>query len=203
MGNFIHARYNPFHSTIRIRFYCEIVKLTPVDNPNHSTIHFTTHSTNYLLDLDVIHNLEIFFSTICAIANFVIQQSQGKQSSDDCRSIYCSALNSTLQSRERKNFFQRFCLSPGIIATAAATMMLARRSWMALVGTPTSTGKLWRGLIPSDYHLKMRSSLTSNPFAGKYDALAAVFLVSACAGSEARLPAKSEKRAAVINLIRQ
>ena len=34
-------------------------------------------------------------------------------------------------------------------------------------------------------------------------ALAAVFLVGACASSEARLPAKSEKRAAVINLIRQ
>jgi soluble lytic murein transglycosylase-like protein len=34
-------------------------------------------------------------------------------------------------------------------------------------------------------------------------ALAAVFLVSACTGSEARLPAKSETRAIVINLIRQ
>ncbi|MGB0555592.1 MAG: lytic transglycosylase domain-containing protein [Alphaproteobacteria bacterium] len=45
------------------------------------------------------------------------------------------------------------------------------------------------------------SSLPSRSFL--VAALAAVLLVSACASSEARLPAKSEKRAAVINLIRQ
>ena len=69
--------------------------------------------------------------------NFVNQQSQGKQSSDDCRSIFCSALNSTLQSRERtflpknlsfSNFKVRTDAPPAVLPSTADPSEIARSS---------------------------------------------------------------------------